>query len=330
MSGFARTSEYTHSGDFHYGILRLRRKTPSLTLAKCEYMSVSYTVKESLAGFRRNRSATLITIFTVSIALLLLGVFALITMNVTTFVDGIRSRVDVEVFLSSDLNERQQEEMAGILRKLPGVDEVNFISKEDAAKIFQQDFGESFQDILEDNPLPQSFRLSILPGYNNSDSIALIASSIEKLRVVESVYYRKQLLQLIDKRARAFSLASLFVGIMLAISAVILVANTIRLTIFAKRHLIRTMKLVGATPFFIRLPFLIEGTIHGCIGGIIACVFIDIVYTFFLLPLSEDLLLDIGVGIGFYALLILSGCILGLIGSIVSVGRFLKEALVQV
>jgi len=293
-------------------------------------MSVSYTVKESLAGFRRNRSATLITIFTVSIALLLLGVFALITMNVTTFVDGIRSRVDVEVFLSSDLNERQQEEMAGILRKLPGVDEVNFISKEDAAKIFQQDFGESFQDILEDNPLPQSFRLSILPGYNNSDSIALIASSIEKLRVVESVYYRKQLLQLIDKRARAFSLASLFVGIMLAISAVILVANTIRLTIFAKRHLIRTMKLVGATPFFIRLPFLIEGTIHGCIGGIIACVFIDIVYTFFLLPLSEDLLLDIGVGIGFYALLILSGCILGLIGSIVSVGRFLKEALVQV
>jgi len=299
-------------------------------LAKCEYMSVSYTVKESLAGFRRNRSATLITIFTVSIALLLLGVFALITMNVTTFVDGIRSRVDVEVFLSSDLNERQQEEMAGILRKLPGVDEVNFISKEDAAKIFQQDFGESFQDILEDNPLPQSFRLSILPGYNNSDSIALIASSIEKLRVVESVYYRKQLLQLIDKRARAFSLASLFVGIMLAISAVILVANTIRLTIFAKRHLIRTMKLVGATPFFIRLPFLIEGTIHGCIGGIIACVFIDIVYTFFLLPLSEDLLLDIGVGIGFYALLILSGCILGLIGSIVSVGRFLKEALVQV
>lgn len=299
-------------------------------MAKCEYMSVSYTVKESLAGFRRNRSATLITIFTVSIALLLLGVFALITMNVTTFVDGIRSRVDVEVFLSSDLNERQQEEMAGILRKLPGVDEVNFISKEDAAKIFQQDFGESFQDILEDNPLPQSFRLSILPGYNNSDSIALIASSIEKLRVVESVYYRKQLLQLIDKRARAFSLASLFVGIMLAISAVILVANTIRLTIFAKRHLIRTMKLVGATPFFIRLPFLIEGTIHGCIGGIIACVFIDIVYTFFLLPLSEDLLLDIGVGIGFYALLILSGCILGLIGSIVSVGRFLKEALVQV
>jgi cell division transport system permease protein len=293
-------------------------------------MSIAYTLKESFAGFRRNRSATLITVFTVSIALLLLGVFTLITSNVSTFVDSIRSRVDVEVFLTTEINQRQQQEMETILRDLPGVSDVAFVSKDDAAEIFKKDFGESFADILEENPLPQSFRLNISDGYNNSDSVALLASKIEKLRLVDNVYYRKSLLQLLDRRAKAFGLAAFFIGIMLAASAVILVANTIRLTIYAKRHLIRTMKLVGATTLFIRAPFLIEGVFHGVIGGAIASILIDIVVTFFLQPLSEDLLLQIGVSFGFYLLLIISGGVLGFIGSLISIGRFLKEALVQV
>ncbi|MCB2205700.1 ABC transporter permease [bacterium] len=292
-------------------------------------MSVSYTLKESFAGFNRNRSASLITVFTVSISLLLLGVFAIITLNFATFVNQIRSRVDLEVFLASDINERQQEEMTDILSHMPGVDEVEFISKEDAAEIFTRDFGESFDDILESNPLPQSFRLSIQEGYDNSDSVRLIADKVERMQLVESVHYRKQLLQLIDRRARAFSYATLFIGIILALSAVILVANTIRLTIYAKRHIIRTMKLVGATTMFIRMPFLIEGMFHGLIGGIIASVMIDIVFTFFIQPLSEDLLVNIGVSFTYYLLLILGGCALGLLGSLFSIGRFLKEALVQ-
>ncbi len=292
-------------------------------------MSVSYTLKESFAGFRRNRAASLITVFTVSISLLLLGVFAIITMNFAGFVEQIRSRVDLEVFLDTDINERQQEEMNDILTSIPGVDEVVFVSKEDAAKIFERDFGESFDDILEDNPLPQSFRLSIREGYTTSDSVAVIAGRVEKLQLVESVHYRKQLLELIDRRARAFTVATLFIGIMLALSAVILVANTIRLTIYAKRHIIRTMKLVGATPMFIRAPFLIEGVFHGMLGGIIASLLIEIVFSFFIQPLSEDLLVSIHVSWSFYALLVLGGCLLGLLGSLISIGRFLKEALVQ-
>lgn len=293
-------------------------------------MSVSYTLKESFAGFRRNRSASLITVFTVSISLLLLGVFSLITMNFSTFVEQIRSRVDLEVFIKGDLGERQQEEMEQILANIPGVESVTYISKEEAAKLFEEDFGETFEDILDENPLPESYRLSIQEGYDNADSVQLIAGHVEKLRLVESVHYRKQLLQLIDRRARAFGYASLFIGIILALSAVILVANTIRLTIYAKRHIIRTMKLVGATPAFIRLPFLIEGAVHGLIGGIIATVLLDIVFTFFIQPLSEDLLVNIGVTYRFYFTLILAGGVLGLIGSVISIGRFLKEALVQI
>jgi cell division transport system permease protein len=292
-------------------------------------MSVSYTLKESFAGFRRNRAASLITVFTVSISLLLLGVFAIITMNFAGFVEQIRSRVDLEVFLDTDVNERQREEMTNILQNIPGVEDVIFVSKEDAAKIFERDFGESFDDILEDNPLPQSFRLGIREGYTTSDSVEVIAARVEKLHLVESVHYRKQLLELIDRRARAFSVATLFIGLMLAVSAVILVANTIRLTIYAKRHIIRTMKLVGATPMFIRLPFLIEGMFHGLIGGLMASLLIEIVFSLFIKPLSEDLLVSINVDLSFYVLLTIAGCVLGLLGSLISIGRFLKEALVQ-
>lgn len=291
-------------------------------------MSLAYTIKESFSGFRRNRSSTLITIFTVGIALLLLGVFAGITMNFSSVVNSIRERVEIEVFLKHGLSEKQHEQTAIVMRNIPGVLEVTYISKEEALRIFQKEVGEDFSDLLEDNPLPASFRVRLSEGYNNSDSARVIVSTAEKIKTVESVVYRKQFLELIDKRARAFRLATLFVGIILALSAVILVANTIRLTIYAKRELIRTMKLVGATPTFIRLPFVIEGMWHGLIGGILASILIGVAFGFFIQPLSEDLLVHISIGLPFFLFLILGGLLLGLLGSIVSVRRFLREAVV--
>ncbi len=291
-------------------------------------MSISYTLRESLTGFNRNRSSSLITVFTVGISLLLLGVFTIITVNFTSLVRQIRSRVDVEVFLVEGLGDEHIRELKMYLLAIPGVEDAEFVSKEDAAKIFEQDYGETFGDILDDNPLPVSYHLQIREGYNNSDSVRAIADRVEKMQPVESVYYRKQLLQLIDSRARAFGYATLFIGLILALSAVILVANTIRLTIYAKREIIRTMKLVGATPMFIRMPFLIEGVFHGFVGGILASVLIDIVFTFFIQPLSEDLLFNIGVDMSFYMLLIVAGGVLGFFGSMISIHRFLKESIV--
>ncbi|MBI5646710.1 MAG: ABC transporter permease [Ignavibacteriae bacterium] len=291
-------------------------------------MSVRYTFQESLAGFRRNRAATIITIFTVSISLLLLGVFAIITLNFSAIVDQIRNRVEVEAFLREGLSADQHRELGVRMRSLRGVEEVTYISKEEAAKIFQKEFGETYADFLDDNPLPSSFRLKMYAGYDNPDSVAAIAERVKRMRGVEDVVYRKQFLSLIDTRARAFSYATLFIGIVLGLSAVILVANTIRLTIEAKRGIIRTMKLVGATSMFIRMPFVIEGVLHGLIGGVLASILLGLVFAFFISPISEDLLVNIAVDAVFYFYLIVLGAILGLVGSVVSIGRFLREALV--
>jgi cell division transport system permease protein len=292
-------------------------------------MSVSYTVRESLAGFKRNRSATLITIFTVSISLLLLGIFAVISLNLSSVVEKIRDRVDIEAFLKDPLTADQLRQTERAMKHLRGIDGLRFVSKEEAARIWSEDIGQDFNDILEANPLPASYRLSLAVEYNNPDSARSIVVALEKMQSVESVTYRKQFLSLIDTRARALRYATLFIGIVLALSAVILVANTIRLTIYAKREIIRTMKLVGATSWFIRLPFLLEGMFHGLMGGLLASLLIEMAFAFFIRPLAEDLLVTVRVGGAFYAALVLTGCVLGLIGSVLSIGRFLKEALVS-
>ena len=309
-------------------VLGFRCDSASL-LVKTELgMSVSYTLKESVAGFKRNRSSTLISIFTVSISLLLLGIFTLITVNLSSVVSDIRSRVEVEVFLSEDLSAQQQKQTGNSLQRIQGVDAVKYTSKADAARNFQKEVGENPFDILDFNPLPASYRLTIATGYNNVDSIAVIEARARKIKGVDDVVYRKQFLTLIDKRSRAFRYSTLVIGIILSLSAVILVANTIRLTIYAKREIIRTMKLVGATPMFIRLPFFLEGLLHGLIGGIIASILIEFVFTMFIRPLSEDLLIGFDAGFGFYLFLIILGCTLGMIGSAVSIGRFLRETII--
>ncbi|MAT38028.1 MAG: hypothetical protein CL946_00315 [Ectothiorhodospiraceae bacterium] len=179
--------------------------------------------------------------------------------------------------------------------------------------------------IIAVNP---SMKDNKMEAHSNADSVEVIAKRAKQIWTVDDVVYRKQFLSLIDRRAKAFQFATLFIGIVLSISAIILVANTIKLTIYAKRELIRTMKLVGATSMFIRLPFLLEGLFHGLIGGVFASILIGIAFVMFIQPLSDDLLVHISLDFTFYVFLTGMGCVLGLLGSIFSVGHFLKETVV--
>ncbi len=292
-------------------------------------MNFSYIFTESLNGLKRNRSATMITVFAVGTALLLLGFFMLITLNFSLLAGSLRSRVEIEVFLKEEESAGRHEAIGTAIKRLRGVSDAGYISKEEAARIFQKEIGEDFSGILEANPLPASYRLSLAEGWNNPDSVQVIVTAAKKIDGVESVIYRKEFLTIVDRRAKAFNLASIFIGLVLALSAVTLVANTIRLAIHARRETIRTMKLVGAGSWFIRMPFLLEGSVQGMIGGILAAALIFVTFTFFLLPISEDLMITIDISAGFYFMLIGIGALLGLIGSMVSIGRFLKEALVE-
>lgn len=291
-------------------------------------MSFFYTVKEGFSGFKRARLSALITVITMTISLLLLGLFAIIYRNTNQVIQSFRDKVEMEVFLAAEVTDAEAAAMRDTLLSVPGVAGAAFISKDDAAAIFKREFGEDINAVLDFNPLPASFKLRLAPEYKNSDSAKVVHAALSSLQGVDDVIYRKALLEILDRRFKVFVGASAAIGLTLLIATLFLVSNTIRLTIYAKRKMITTMKLVGATRGFIRMPFLIEGMLHGLLGGGLSAGLIWSIISVAKNFLSADLHEFFSVEAYFYAMMIGAGVVLGLIGSSWSVKRFISESIV--
>ena len=288
-------------------------------------MSFYYALKESLSGFKRVKISGIITIFTITVSLLLLGVFLIVLENINGIVQNIRNRIEIEAFLKDNLTEKEKYNIKLTLLKIEGIKDINFISKEEASKIFKEEFGEEINRVLDFNPLPESFKISLWDTYKTSERINTIINKIKTIDGIDDVIYRKTLLELLDRRAKLFSEVSLVIIAIISIISIFLISNTIRLIIYSKRKIIETMRLVGATERFIKTPFIIEGIFHGLLSGIIASLIIYIIIRFGLPILGEDLLANIKINYYFYVVIILSGCLLSLIGSIFSTQTFIKS-----
>ncbi len=288
-------------------------------------MSFYYALKESLSGFKRVKISGIITIFTITVSLLLLGIFLIVLENINGIVQNIRNRIEIEAFLKDNLTEKEKYNIKLTLLKIEGIKDINFISKEEASKIFKEEFGEEINRVLDFNPLPESFKISLWDTYKTSERINTIINKIKTIDGIDDVIYRKTLLELLDRRAKLFSEVSLVIIAIISIISIFLISNTIGLIIYSKRKIIETMRLVGATERFIKTPFIIEGIFHGLLSGIIASLIIYIIIRFGLPILGEDLLANIKINYYFYAIIILSGCLLSLIGSIFSTQTFIKS-----
>ncbi len=288
-------------------------------------MSFVYIVKEGFAGFRRARLAATGSILTITIALLLLGLFYIISTNTTRIVEGVRAKVEMEAFLEEPISRPRIYDIRQQILTIEGISEVRFISKDDAAKIFKQEFGEDVNKVLEFNPLPSSFKILLKEEYRTTEKAEEVYQKIKRIKGVDDAVYRKDLLEFLDKRAKLLYMVGLIIGIFVSISAIFLVSNTIRLTIFAKRKSIQTMKLVGASRWFVRAPFLIEGMAQGFIGGCIATGVLYYLITFAAKLLSDDLSDFLQMDVEFYVLVLALGLFLGFLGSFISVRKFISE-----
>lgn len=228
-------------------------------------MSAGYVLKEGFAGLGRARLAALTSIFSLFIAVLLIGVLFRLGFNAYEITQLLQQQVEVEVFLE-DLNSTELQLMEGRLMENPGVTGLSFISKDSASQVFQQEFGMGGDAIAELDFLPASFRLVITEDYNVAQVDSLV-QEIDTYEGVDEVRFNMALLQTIESRTDTLFLVGGAIGIFILVVAMILVFNTIRLTIYAKRDLIKAMKLVGATNAFIRRPFLVEGILQGIIAG---------------------------------------------------------------
>ena len=287
-------------------------------------MSLSYTIRESFSGFRRTKISSTLSVMTVSVALLLLGLFAIVTIHAERFLEQLRSRVELEAFLFEPVTGIIVDSLGQVVASFPEVDSVVYVSKAQAAEIFKREFGEDILSVLDFNPLPPSLKVYLKDGFKTSGHVESFAARLRSLREIENVVYRKAILEVIDQRAATAHNITLALGVLVGLSAIILVSNTIRLAIYAKRKMIRTMELVGATRTFIRLPFLLEGIWQGLLGGGIAAGILYLIITYGLKLLSPELAEYVRMEPVFYGLVIAAGGLLVFIGSLISVVRFIS------
>ncbi len=288
-------------------------------------MQLGYVLKEGFSGFNRAKLSMFAAIFTICVSLLLLSFFAILFLNANSVVTSLREKVEMEAFLNEQLSSDKITEVKGMVEMLEGIREVHYVSKEEAAKIFHEEFGEDIYKVLNFNPLPASLKIFLKDGYKTAKQAAVISQQVKSIKGVDDVIYRKQLLEMLDQRAMLFLWITLGVGIFITISSIILVANTIRLAIYSKRKIIQTMKLIGATRGFIRTPFLLEGFLQGFLGGAITAGILFALVTYLEPWLTVSLAEFVHVQPYYYGIIISIGCVLGLLGSMISVRRFISE-----
>jgi cell division transport system permease protein len=241
-------------------------------------VQIRYLIKEGFSGFERAKLSMVSAIVTITISLLLLSCFTILFLNANSVVESLRDKVEMEAFLTENLSPELIVEAKERIASIIGVREIKFISKEEAATIFKEEFGEDIYKVLNFNPLPPSVKVYLKPLYRTSAAASVVYDSVRAVKGVEDVIYRKTLLEMLDKQAMSLLWLMFGIGVFVTISSVFLVANTIRLAIYAKRTIIQTMKLIGATRGFIRTPFLIEGLVQGLIGGVASAGIVFVIF----------------------------------------------------
>lgn len=273
-------------------------------------------------------------LFSTTLSLFIVGLFGVILIQARSLTKMIRENIEIQVFLDKNLEPAQLDEISKNLKGRPFVlvkaDTVGlrFISDEEAAATFVESTGEDFTQFLEDNPLRDSYVISVAEEFQTSEQLAEIAKELESVPGVFEVSYMTDLVDSINKNLMKVSLVMGGFILILIITVVMLINNTIRLALFSQRFLIRSMQLVGATRGFIRKPFLVRALVFGMIaGGLASGILFGLVeYTksniegFAMLQNLEMLLL-------LFAALIVIGGILSVFSTLRAVNKYLNMSL---
>ena len=225
------------------------------------------------------------TVISISLVLFMLGLLGIILVNAKQISDHVKENIGFSLYLHEEPSKRELEHIKSILEEKEYTARLNYTDKEEAAEIMKKDLGEDFVDFLGYNPLNASFDLYLKADYAEKSKIESIEKELKKMPHFKEVIYQKDLLTVVNSNIKKIGLVLLGFSILLLIVVVALINNTIRLAIYSKRFLIKTMQLVGATGGFIRRPFVARGIFNGLISGVIAIVLL----LFVLYSLSKNL-----------------------------------------
>lgn len=283
---------------------------------------VGYLIRESLAGFHRRKLTTGVTILIMASALLVLSLFTLVTVNLGALVAKAHSGIDLRVFMVGEVAPEMQSEMQLRFLAIDGVQRAVHIGKEQALAEFRRELGDDavLLDTLDQNPLPASYHLTLTPAARTSQAAQAVRDQLATWPEVSDIAFSQAWVEVLERWTFLFRMASLVVGLIVFIAAVFVISNTVKLNVAASERVIEIMKLVGATNFFIRTPFLCEGMLEGMLGGMLAMAIVGVAHAV-LSPQIQGLI--------FFTPLQVAGfivfCIgLGLIGSWSAMRKYLK------
>lgn len=265
------------------------------------------------------------TTFSITLLLFLLGIVALLYISSEQIGNYVKENISFSVFIKEEAKEPDILKLQKLIDAKPYVKSTHYITKDMAADQLKKDLGESFLEMLTENPLPPSIEVKYKAEYANPDSIKKIEKEIGQYPIVEEMYYQKDLLYVIYKNLNTISFFMLVISIFLLVVAVALINNTIRLLIYSKRFIIKSMQLVGATKSFIRTPFILNSIYQGIISAFIAIVFISAVIYYLQNNLSDIINFYDYKTLGItYGIILLAGLTVTLISSFFAVNRYLR------
>ncbi|MFR5262354.1 MAG: permease-like cell division protein FtsX [Christensenellales bacterium] len=294
--------------------------------------SLIYNIKQVVQQIGRNKGMSFASVLAITAMMLILGLFFVISVNINLFSEMIQKDYDyVEVYLKDDVDEKQVDNIKGKLENISGVKNIEYRSKQEALKIMKQRWGESgyLLDSLGDNPLPDS----IVINAEDNETANNINKFAKKIDGVEDVKYYKETVDKLTKASNFLQYSAIVIMIFLIVVSVIVVSNTIKLTVLNRSKEISIMKYVGATNWFVRGPFLIEGIFLGIVSSMIAAALTWLIYIQIEKLIGDDIMVILSsplvpadyLAVNLLVIFLAIGVSVGASGSIVSMRKFLDK-----
>jgi cell division transport system permease protein len=283
--------------------------------------------REALLSFRRAPLLSALSVTTIAFSLFTVGLFGLVAVNLRQALRGLEERVEIVAFILRGTPSETIAVATQDIAAFPEVQDVGYVSEEEALQRARTDlveFRDAYRD-LQVNPLPASIEVRLKDGYRDASAVERVAQRLRGFGFIDDVRYGREWVQKLDYLRNLTGLVGLVIGLAFAAVAVVIIGVTIRLTILQRAREISIMRLVGATNWFIRGPFLLEGALKGLLGGLLSLVLCYAGYLLFRDESGGTLS-----GLVFFrpahmVLIIVFGVLLGLAGSLVSVGRHLRH-----
>ncbi|HCU12188.1 MAG TPA: hypothetical protein DGB72_08695 [Gemmatimonadetes bacterium] len=278
------------------------------------------SAREALTASRRAPLLSALGIVTIAFSLFAFGLFGLVAINIRKALDEVEERVEVRAFLSDSADIEAVAAAMKDIGDFPEVLRIDYVSKEKALERARKEMGE-FADVFEAGVLPASIEVHLRPGMRSPASVRSVADRMKTYSFIDDVRYGEEWVEKLYRLRNIATVAGIALGVAFAAVAIIIIGATIRMTVLARAKEISIMRLVGATDMFIRLPFLIDGLVKGVLGGLLALVFVwvanRVVNEYFMQTIFFDRqLIFLGV---------VGGAVMGVLGSLFSVGRHLRR-----